>query len=802
MTDAVAGTPVTSANGNNQTNTSLSAAYPAAAVDTLMLMLISGDASGTGVAPTGMAAAGWTKLGDVVDTNVGTASSSSYLAAFTRVLPAGSASGSSSFTWTNAGQMNSICIPFTGYDTTTPAVWQVGQEKTTSDGVYTVAGTTSAAGMLVTAFANRTGSTAWSGLSDTALTSVIVGTSGCTLVARITGASVASGAAFTRTATGTVTSVGTAAAVIVRGASGVTGAATLTGDGTLTAGGAPAAPGAAALSGTGSLSAGGSGTPSGTAVFSGAGSLTAGGSGPSIAGTAALSGTGVLTASGRTAITVALRSGTAWVAHRGGYASTLGEGTLEAYAATAAQYARALLEVSVWRCSTGEYVVSHDRTTGRVFSGTSVDITTTSWAGLSGKTTLIGGNPIRRLTDILAAFPTRLFVVDNKQDTNASTLIGVLDSYAAGRWMGKQIYTAAGTWLTACQNAGAPVWAYFYPTDLGSLSSTLASLSAAKSLIVFGLGDFSTAPVPVQSDSTTFHTFIAANGLMSWAHILGTTGQRTAADSQAATAGRAFDGYMVSAFASLAPADGGQAGLSGAGALTATAVAQLPGSASLTGAGTLTAAPGGVQVAGAAVLGGAGALTAAGRPELPGSAALSGSGALTATPAPHLAAGAALEGAGALSAAGAGQTPGSAALAGSGTLSALAGVSLVGAAQLSGQGTLITAAAPALSGTAALAGAGALAAAARPGAVAGAGLSGLGVLAATATGHLTGGVELAGTGELTATGQAVAGEHAASPQVTAVVGSPVVVRSLDAPAVRIMTTVDSAPSVSVAVSVT
>jgi hypothetical protein len=94
---------------------------------------ISGDANGTGLVPSMNTPAGWTKDGEATDTNSGTAN---------------------------------------------PVVFQVGQEKTTSDWTYTVSGTTNTAGLLVTVFANRTGSTAWSNLLDNARTIVTVGTSG------------------------------------------------------------------------------------------------------------------------------------------------------------------------------------------------------------------------------------------------------------------------------------------------------------------------------------------------------------------------------------------------------------------------------------------------------------------------------------------------------------------------------------------------------------------------------------------------------------------------------------------------
>lgn len=99
------------------------------------------------------------------------------------------------------------------------------------------------------------------------------------------------------------------------------------------------------------------------------------------------------------------------------------------------------------------------------------------------------------------------------------------------------------------------MWGFFYPADLTTtnFNNYVANLTNAKSPVLVGFGDFSAAPIPVQSDSNTFWAWANTNGFKAWAHILQTTAQKTNADSQAATASSAYSGYMVSGFAALAP---------------------------------------------------------------------------------------------------------------------------------------------------------------------------------------------------------------------------------------------------------
>jgi len=99
-----------------------------------------------------------------------------------------------------------------------------------------------------------------------------------------------------------------------------------------------------------------------------------------------------------------------------------------------------------------------------------------------------------------------------------------------------------------------------YPTDIpANLEANYTYLLPARragSQLIYGYGDFSTAPLPTQSDTTTFMNYVQMRGLMSWAHILGTTGQKATADGYAAATGAHFDGYMVSAVSTVVPAGG------------------------------------------------------------------------------------------------------------------------------------------------------------------------------------------------------------------------------------------------------
>lgn len=581
---ALSGTPVLS-NSGGSTATSMTATLASTAVGDINIIAVSANTTGTGTDPAQSMPAGWTAVPGGSSGKTGTPYHR--LSLFYRFFQSGDTNPT--VTIAALGNIECAAVAYSGVDTATPFVSGevLAQPQGASSTSWSTGSiTTAALRWIVSVFANRTNGT-WSALTDTLRLTGIVASS-ANIAYEDTNGTVAAGTITARTATFSAsTSVGNTVIVALNPAAGtLSGSSAMTSASNLgTSATAALVASSGMLSGSSMSSASGlSGSSAMTSASSLAGTTTA--TRPASGGMTSASS---MAASSPAPITLALQS-TVYVAHRGGYSSTLGEGTLEGYRASAAQYSKALLECPVWATSDGVYVISHDQTTGRVFSGTSLTITSSTWASLSGKTTLVGGNPIRRLTDVLddAQLAGRLFVVDNKQDVNHSTLITLLAAHVPGRWMGKAYHSASSTWLTACQNDGAPVWAFYYPADLGSMSTDLANLSTAKSTIVYGFGDFSAAPVPVQSDSNTFHAFIAANGLKSWAHILGTTTQKSNADTQAATAGRAFDGYMVSGFSAVAPTDGGSSAMTSASSMSGTASTSLLAAAGMVSGSSLT----------------------------------------------------------------------------------------------------------------------------------------------------------------------------------------------------------------------
>lgn len=398
MTAPVLGASVTSANPNTQTNTSIAVALGSTVVGALNVIEITGDSTGTGIAPVGMAIPGWALVGEKADTNAATASSSSYIGVFYRVFQAGDPS-SVTATWTNAGQMVAVCTSWTGFDTTAPVPYFVAAELSAATTSYTISGTTgTAAGTLAYGAANRAGSTAWTGLSDIARAQVQISTAGVTMVSRVVDAEVAGGTAFTKTMTGTSTSVGVSWAYVVKSAV------------------ATPPPGPTGL---------------------------------------------LATWLGKLPL---------YVAHRGGSTDYV-EMTRAAYTSAMA-YGATAINIDAVRCSTGEFVASHDTTTGRVF-GTNYTIGTTPWSTLSTLTTSVGGYPIEKVADLLAAFPNVVVFVENKGNTaDDAALLDVLDAAGGkGRIVIKQYYTAAQV-STDAKARGYTTWGYYYAADLVNLAST------------------------------------------------------------------------------------------------------------------------------------------------------------------------------------------------------------------------------------------------------------------------------------------------------------------------------------------
>jgi hypothetical protein len=326
--------------------------------------------------------------------------------------------------------------------------------------------------------------------------------------------------------------------------------------------------GAAVLSGSGTLSASGSALTGGIsgylAQLSGEGTLSATGGTPNFTPTVALFGGGLLRAHANGPMDVLLAKSTMYVAHRGGSLSWPYEETLQAYT-YASRWAPAdvlAFEVSVWRSSDGVWVASHDQTTGRVFPGPSYDIPTTPWSTLSTLTT--SGYPIARLDDILAAFPDRAFLVENKGAQAMSTFLSLLDANGGpGRFIVKAYGGNSGV-PAAARAAGYYTWGYYWDVDTSLLDSTQVNWDL--------LGeDYTAAP--------STWTKVTSYGKRVLAHVLPNAAAKATADSYGAY------GYMAAAVEDIVPQTPAQAAFSGSGALQGVPMNM----ASLTGEGTLSA---------------------------------------------------------------------------------------------------------------------------------------------------------------------------------------------------------------------
>lgn len=308
--------------------------------------------------------------------------------------------------------------------------------------------------------------------------------------------------------------------------------------------------GNAQLAGSGALTAIGVPGDSALATMTGSGTLTAAGT-PKPAASVALSGGSLLRAHKSGVMDTWLTASPKYVAHRGGSVSWPYEETLQAYtyADAWAGPSNLAFEVSVFQTSDGVYVASHDQTTGRVFTGTSLNIPTTTWATLSSKTTIIGGYPIARLDDLLDAFPNRAWFVDNKGAQNMAAFIAILDARGGpGRFVVKS-YCGSTALAATAKAAGYTTWGYYYEADTSLIASTQASWDL--------LGE------DYNATSGTW-TQIKSYGRPVLAHILPDAASKTLADTYSP------DGYMVSGVENIVPQTPQPAGFSGSGTLTAT----------------------------------------------------------------------------------------------------------------------------------------------------------------------------------------------------------------------------------------
>lgn len=489
--------------------------------------------------------------------------------------------------------------------------------------------------------------------------------------------------------------------------------------------------GTAAFAGGGVLA--GSGTAgsgySGSAALSGGGTLTAAGT-PAVAPTVALSASGTLVIHGQTPVERWL-AGARYAAHRGGSADWAEE-TLYSYGQATNWNADAAMEISLWQSSDGIWVASHDQTTGRVFSGTSLDIPTNTWATLSSKVTISGGKPIAKVTDILDAYATdnRVFLVDNKGNQNSSAFYTMLATYGGSARFIIKAYGISTTIPNTAATNGYQSWGYFYPAD----TSNLPTYAPLWSL----LGE------DVLTATSTDWTAIKSYGKLVLGHIIATAAQKATAITLGA------DGFMVSGVTEVIPQTPVAIPLSGTGTLAATGVVSYPGTAAFSGGGTLTTT-GVPAMVGAAGYSAAGTLSQTAVPSPAATIALSGAGTLTTTATPSPAQTAGLSGTGVLNATASGTVPGSAGLSGTGVLGATGTPAIGGSAALSAVGSLGFSGTPAIAVSSPLSAAGSLTAAPVVGLVGSAGFAGGGTLTTTAPTNFVGSAGFDASGTLSQT---------------------------------------------------
>jgi hypothetical protein len=203
---------------NDQNSTSLAVGLGTPVNNDLRMVVMAGTCAvgGVGADPGINTPSGWALAGKIVDSNAGTGTSSSFIYVFTKKVASGDGT-TQVFSWTNPCNLVAETLLFHGQNQTTPVGSLFTAEKSTSDVNYSISGTTDVKGLLVSIFANRNSSTAWSGLPDNDAGANINTPSGPTLACRITSAELDAGTAFTKSATGTNTSIGTTAAIVIRG---------------------------------------------------------------------------------------------------------------------------------------------------------------------------------------------------------------------------------------------------------------------------------------------------------------------------------------------------------------------------------------------------------------------------------------------------------------------------------------------------------------------------------------------------------------------------------------------------------
>jgi glycerophosphoryl diester phosphodiesterase len=231
-----------------------------------------------------------------------------------------------------------------------------------------------------------------------------------------------------------------------------------------------------------------------------------------------------------------LRTSPMEIAHRGGDLDWP-EGTAEAYRHAAGWSPSLALEVPVWRTADGVWVVSENRTTGRVFDG-NYDIPSTPWSVLARLRTRNGRQPMARLVqDVLEVYGRdRILFVDDKADNDATAFLDVLDSYGGrSRFVVKSFWKAT----KAAQEAhrrGYLTWGYYFLDGMAEFAATQSK--------------FDLLGLPYDAPSSDFRT-MQATGKPVIAHIIASAEQAREALKKGAR------GLMISDVTAVVPQERG-----------------------------------------------------------------------------------------------------------------------------------------------------------------------------------------------------------------------------------------------------
>ena len=220
------------------------------------------------------------------------------------------------------------------------------------------------------------------------------------------------------------------------------------------------------------------------------------------------------------------------IAHRGGDGDWT-EGTAESYRKAAAWSPSLALEVPVWRTADGVWVVSENRTTGRVFDR-DYAIPDTPWSTLAGLRTRNGAQPMARLVqDVLPVVgPDRVMFVDDKSDHDATAFLDLLDSWGGhSRFVVKSFWKAINV-VQAAHRRGYFTWGYYFTGDMGSFAATQSK--------------FDLLGLPYDAPVADFRTMIAT-GKPVIAHII------SSPDEARQALARGARGLMISGVTAVVP---------------------------------------------------------------------------------------------------------------------------------------------------------------------------------------------------------------------------------------------------------